>query len=129
MPRLIDEYRAKLVKEEELERKHDEKRQALLEEARDFYGYDVDPRDPRYEYMRQMKEEEEKKLKKQKKKEAKLTWLDIMKKQWLSEVVIVEKLCKISKVCQKKTFLTGSVMQKVLPAPNFVIYKYIDIYI
>ena len=81
MPKIIDEYRAKLAKEDELELQRDAKRLALMEEARDYFGYEVDPRDPRVEYMKQMKEEEEKKLKKQKKKEDKLKWLEIMKKR------------------------------------------------
>jgi hypothetical protein len=82
MPQLIQEYRSKLAKADEQELQREAKRRALLEEARDYFGFNIDPRDPRFERMQEMKEEEEKKLKKLKKKEAKTTrWLDVMKKE------------------------------------------------
>jgi Growth arrest and DNA-damage-inducible proteins-interacting protein 1 len=81
MPQLIDEYRVKLKKADEQEHQREAKRRALLDEARDYFGFNIDPRDPRFERMQEMKEEEEKKMKKQKKKDAKTTrWLDLMKK-------------------------------------------------
>jgi len=42
-----------------------------MEEARDYFGYNIDPKDPRFEEMKLKKEEEEMKLAKKKKKEAK----------------------------------------------------------
>ena len=82
MPQLIDEYRKKLSKADEQEQQREAKRQALLEEARDYFGFDIDTRDPRFERMQEMKEEQEKKMKKLKKKEAKTTrWLEVMKKE------------------------------------------------
>jgi Growth arrest and DNA-damage-inducible proteins-interacting protein 1 len=82
MPQLIDDYRSKLKKADEQERQREAKRHALLEEARDYFGFKIDPRDARFERMQEMKEEEKKKLKKLKKKEAKTTrWLDVMKKE------------------------------------------------
>lgn len=82
MPQIIDEYRGKLAKADQLEEEREAKRRVLLEEARDYFGYDIDPHDPRVERMQEMKEEEERKLKKQKKKEAKnAKWLEITKQQ------------------------------------------------
>ena len=75
MPKLIDDYRARIAKADEVDRKQEEKRKALREEARDFFGYDLDPRDPRFEQMQLSKEEEEKKQQKKKKKEEKLAKL------------------------------------------------------
>jgi len=70
MPQFIKEHRAKLEKIAEQERLQEAKKHELLEEARDYFGYSIDPRDPRFEEMKLQKEEEEKKLKKKKKKEA-----------------------------------------------------------
>jgi len=75
MPKLIDDYRARIAKADEVDRKQEEKRKALREEARDFFGYDLDHRDPRFEQMQLSKEEEEKKQQKKKKKEEKLAKL------------------------------------------------------
>jgi len=71
MPQFIKEYHAKLEKAADKERQQEAKRRELLEEARDYFGYSIDPRDPRFEEMQLRKEEEELKLKKKKKKEAK----------------------------------------------------------
>jgi len=75
MPKLIDEYRARLSKADEIEQKQEEKRRALREEARDFFGYELHKNDPRFEQMQLSKEEEEKKQQKKKKKEDKLAKL------------------------------------------------------
>lgn len=72
MPQLIQQYRARLAKADEKEHELDLKRQALLDEAREYFGYSIDPRDPRFEQMKEKKEEEEKTLKKKKKKEEKM---------------------------------------------------------
>lgn len=71
MPQFIKEYHAKLEKAAEQERQHEAKKRALLEEARDYFGYSIDPRDARFEEMKLQKEEEEKKQRKKEKKEAK----------------------------------------------------------
>jgi len=80
MPEYINQYRAKLAKADEAERKQQEKRKALVDEAREYFGYDLDPRDPRFEQMQLKKEEEEKNLKKKKKKEDKLAKLSHLMK-------------------------------------------------
>jgi len=71
MPQFIKEYHAKREKAAEQERQQEAKKQQLLEEARDYFGYTIDPRDPRFEEMQMQKEEEEKKKKKKDRKEAK----------------------------------------------------------
>jgi len=71
MPSIVDQYRTRLSKTDEAERKQREKKQELLEQARDFFGYYLDPKDPRFEQMALEKEEEEKRLKKKKKREEK----------------------------------------------------------
>jgi len=71
MPGIIDQYRSRLVKADEAERRQQDKKRELQEQARDFFGYNLDPRDPRFEQMELEKEEEEKKLKKKKKREEK----------------------------------------------------------
>jgi len=71
MPSIINQYRARLAKADEAERKQQEKKQQLMEQAREFFGYALDPKDPRFEQMQLEKEEEEKKLKKKKKREEK----------------------------------------------------------
>jgi len=69
MPQFIKEYNTRLEKAAEKERLQETKRRELLEEARDYFGYSIDPRDARFEEMKLRKEEEEKKLAKKKKKE------------------------------------------------------------
>ncbi|ESO09645.1 hypothetical protein HELRODRAFT_184006 [Helobdella robusta] len=73
MPQYIKEYRARLKKAEEQELQLKKKRQVLLDEARDYFGYQIDPNDPRFEQIKLAKEEEEKKMMKKKKKEEKLS--------------------------------------------------------
>ncbi len=69
MPQLIEEFRKRLHKVEEKEAERKAKVQELVEEARDFYGYDVDPRDPRFQEMVEKKEEEARMAKKKQQKE------------------------------------------------------------
>jgi len=71
MPQFVKEYDGRLEKIAEAERQQEAKKQELMEEARDYFGYSIDPRDPRFEEMRLRKEEEEKQIAKKKKKEAK----------------------------------------------------------
>ena len=71
MPKYIADLQAKQQKREEEERKSKAKREALLQEAKEFFGYAIDSWDPRFKQMQEMKAEEEKKLKKKRKKEEK----------------------------------------------------------
>ena len=71
MPQFIKDHHAKKSKVAEQERLHEAKHHELMEEARDYFGYNIDPKDPRFEEMKLKKEEEEMKLAKKKKKEAK----------------------------------------------------------
>ena len=68
MPQLIADYRQKLAKAEEAERKQQLKRKELTEEIRDHFGFDLDPKDPRFQQYQLEKEEKEKNLKKKMKK-------------------------------------------------------------
>jgi len=80
MPEIIKQYRTRLAKADELELVQENKKQVLMSEAREFFGYDLDRSDPRFEQMALAKEEEEKKLKKKKRKEEKLVKItNIMK--------------------------------------------------
>ncbi|XP_064625623.1 large ribosomal subunit protein mL64-like [Lineus longissimus] len=72
MPELIAQYEAKLRKKEADVRKSEERKKRLLEEAKEFFGYDIDYRDPKFKQLQELKEAEAKKLAKQKKKEEKL---------------------------------------------------------
>jgi len=69
MPEYINLYKQRLQKQKDAELKVENKRKALLEEAREFFGYHIDPRDPRFLQMQEMKAEEEIKMKKLRKRE------------------------------------------------------------
>lgn len=69
MPKLIENFRMKIRKETEKETKAADKQKRLLEEARDFFGYEISTKDPRFQQMKEAKEEEERKARKQKVKE------------------------------------------------------------
>jgi len=69
MQQYIKEYHARKEKVAQQEQLQEAKKRELLQEARDYFGYSIDPRDPRFEEMQLRKEEEEKKLKKKKRKE------------------------------------------------------------
>ena len=43
-----------------------------MEEARDYFGFHIDPRDPRFKEMQEMKAAEELQMKKKRKKEEKV---------------------------------------------------------
>ena len=73
MPQFIKEYKNKLKKKEEQEQIAQSKKMAMIEEARDFFGYHIDQTDPRFEQLRESREEEEKKMQKKKKKEQRAT--------------------------------------------------------
>jgi hypothetical protein len=72
MPELIAQYEEKLHKKEEDMQKAEERKKRLLEEAKEFFGYDMDYRDPKFKQLQELKEAEAKKLAKQKKKDEKL---------------------------------------------------------
>ena len=72
MPKYIAELQNKQKKLDAEEKQRLEKREALLQEAKEYFGYAIDTRDPRFRQMQEMKAEEEKKLKKKRKKEEKL---------------------------------------------------------
>ena len=69
MPELIAKFHSKREKKAGEISKMDEKRQALLDEAREYFGYDISPRDPRFLELVERKQEEEKRLKKKMRKE------------------------------------------------------------
>ena len=60
MPKLIEAYKKNLRLKEDQERERAEKAKALLAEARDYFGYDIDKYDPRFEKMVEEKQEREK---------------------------------------------------------------------
>lgn len=64
MPGFIKEFQGKLLKDSEKELDMQKKKQVLLDEAREFFGYNISPLDPRFEQMKLQKEEEERKGKK-----------------------------------------------------------------
>ncbi|KAK6180256.1 hypothetical protein SNE40_012443 [Patella caerulea] len=72
MPKWIEEYKARESKKLETQKKQQDKKQILLEQAREYFGYAIDPRDQKFIRMLEEKEEEEKKLLKKKKKEKRL---------------------------------------------------------
>ena len=49
MDQWIAEYRQRQEKKEEEVRKKEEKKRLLLEEAREYFGYYVDPRDSKFQ--------------------------------------------------------------------------------
>ena len=69
MPKLIEEYKKNLRLKEDHERVRLDKAKALLDEARDYFGYDIDRYDPRFEKMVEEKQEREKAEKRKRKKE------------------------------------------------------------
>ena len=51
MPKIIDEYRRRLQKGETVEASVMMKRKDEKDEAKEYFGFEIDPRDPRYEHM------------------------------------------------------------------------------
>ncbi|KAH9493151.1 hypothetical protein Btru_022484 [Bulinus truncatus] len=72
MSKLIAEYRNKHEKAATAAKERDAKKEALLEEAREHFGYKIQANDPKFQQMLADKEEKEKKEAKKKKKEEKL---------------------------------------------------------
>ena len=71
MPDIIEAFRNKIHLKEERLLEQQAKHQALLDEARDFFGYNVEKNDPRFVQMQELKAEEEQKLRKKRRKEEK----------------------------------------------------------
>ncbi|BFY99518.1 hypothetical protein BsWGS_02558 [Bradybaena similaris] len=72
MPKWIAEYRKKQANIENEAKERAAKKEILLQEARDIYGYKVQAHDPKFQQMIEEKEELEKAEKKKRKKEEKL---------------------------------------------------------
>ncbi|GAB1604403.1 growth arrest and DNA damage-inducible proteins-interacting protein 1-like [Argonauta hians] len=72
MPKLIAEFHKQAEQKEILLKKQEEKKAKLLEEARQYFGYSVDPRDEKFKEMLAEKEAAEKKAAKQQKKAERL---------------------------------------------------------
>lgn len=72
MPKWIAEYRKKQANIESEAKERAAKKDLLLQEARDKYGYKVQAHDPKFQQMIEEKEELEKAEKKKRKKEEKL---------------------------------------------------------
>ena len=76
MPQFIEQFRQKMQKKELARQEQEKKKEALVEEAREYYGYPISYYDPRIEELKAKKEEEEKKrLKAKKKEEKQARWL------------------------------------------------------
>ncbi|XP_059178393.1 large ribosomal subunit protein mL64-like [Physella acuta] len=71
MPKLIAEYKNKQVTAEKEKKAKAAKKQLLLDEARDYFGYKIKANDPKFAQMLAEKEEKEKKEAKKLKKEEK----------------------------------------------------------
>ena len=71
MPELIEKFRSRLHVLEKEEEESEKRKQVLLDEAREYFGYKMDNNDPRFKEMQEAKAEEELKMRKKKKKEAK----------------------------------------------------------
>jgi len=72
MDQWIEEYKVRLAKKDAEVQKKEERKRKILEEAREYFGYYVDPRDAKFQEMLEEKEAQEKLLAKKQKKEKKL---------------------------------------------------------
>lgn len=87
----IEDMNARMAKKEQLAREAKEKRERIMEEVRQHFGFKIDFRDARFQALIEEKEKEQKKAKKQERK----------KKQ---ETVLMERLKEQAKeLTQKKT--------------------------
>ena len=71
MPQLIEQHKKMLKQKDSEVNKMSEKRERLLMEAREYFGYNIDPRDDKFKKMQEMKAEEYAKQKKLAKKQQK----------------------------------------------------------
>lgn len=69
MNKWIEQYKKRIEAKKAEAHKQQEKKAKLLEEAREFFGYDVDPRDAKFQEMLEQKELQRKKEAKAKKKQ------------------------------------------------------------
>ncbi|XP_076462640.1 large ribosomal subunit protein mL64-like [Babylonia areolata] len=72
MDQWITEYRQRQSQKDAEALKKEEKKRKILEEAREYFGYYVDPRDSKFKEMMEEKEKQEKELAKKQKKEKRL---------------------------------------------------------
>jgi len=68
MPEIIAAYKNTIAKRRDEEKRVDDKRKVLLEEARDYFGFTIDVRDPRFIQMKEDRDEAEISRRKEKKK-------------------------------------------------------------
>ncbi|GFR89644.1 hypothetical protein ElyMa_006129800 [Elysia marginata] len=71
MPKWIAEYKQKQVLIQRDAKERSLKKEALLEEARDYFGYKIQANDPKFQQMVEEKEEKERIEAKKRKKEEK----------------------------------------------------------
>ncbi|KAL3869745.1 hypothetical protein ACJMK2_042386 [Sinanodonta woodiana] len=71
MPKWIAEYHKREEAKKQVQNEQEKKKQKLLDEARDYYGYSITPHDPKFKQMLEEKALEEKKAKKAMKKQYK----------------------------------------------------------
>ncbi|KAK3592902.1 hypothetical protein CHS0354_004128 [Potamilus streckersoni] len=71
MPKWIAEYHKREAAKQLAQNEQEKKKQKLLDEARDYYGYSITPQDPKFRQMIEEKALEEKKAKKAMKKQQK----------------------------------------------------------
>jgi len=72
MPKWIEEFKKKQQTIETAAKEKAAKKEALLEEARDYFGYNIQANDPKFKQMLEERELQEKTEKKKRKKEEKL---------------------------------------------------------
>lgn len=48
MPKMVEQYFERIAKKQKIEKDRMAKKQELLDKAREYYGFDVDLKDPRY---------------------------------------------------------------------------------
>ena len=68
MPEYIEKYRQRLHKHKAAELQGEQKRKDMMLEARQYFGYKIDPSDPRFQEMVEKREEERRKEKKKQRK-------------------------------------------------------------
>ena len=71
MPQYIDAFRQKLQESEKEMMKQEVHKKEQMEEAKEYFGYDIKPSDPRYVRMQELKQEEKKKEMRKMRKELK----------------------------------------------------------
>ncbi|KAK7099789.1 large ribosomal subunit protein mL64-like [Littorina saxatilis] len=72
MDQWIEEYKKRLTQKEAEAQKKEDKKRKILEEAREYFGYYVDPRDAKFQEMLEEKERQDKLVAKKQKKEKRM---------------------------------------------------------